>query len=330
MSAVVLDARDRKGTPLPVADLASQWPLGGWRDMQTLRGSKNEHWRVESGEGTFFLRRSYRSKTSDELRFQLDHLQTLRQRGLPVPLPEVTTGGDDYVELEGRLWVVTKAIAGTPFDEQSEAHLQALGRTMARYHDLVKDLPAEVDEPPLMAELRRRSAEVTVDARVSDRAAEVVAELDVLLPDLPRVIVHGGARRGSLLFDGPEIVGVLDFDSAHPDVRVLDAAVAVHDVGKVYTQKGADDHKVALDLSRVATLLAAYHETGSLTPAEQAALPLLLEAKRLKRALGRLKRRQEAEPLSDNDHAKIVQEGRRLQWLHDHRDELAAVCATAG
>ena len=55
-----------------------------------------------------------------------------------------------------------------------------------------------------------------------------------------------------------------------------------------------------------------------------------MEAKRLKRALGRLRRREDGEPLSDNDHAKIAQEGRRLQWLDDHRDDVAAACARAG
>jgi homoserine kinase type II len=158
----------------------------------------------------------------------------------------------------------------------------------------------------------------------------VVAAIDAVLPDLPRAVVHGGARRGSMLFRGSEVVGVLDFDSAHPDVRVLDIAVAAHDVGKVYTQKGDDDHKVALDLSRVANLLEAYREIGTITPAEEAALPLLMEAKRLKRALGRLRRRENGERLSGNDHAKIAQEGRRLQWLDDHRGDIAAACSVAG
>jgi homoserine kinase type II len=325
-----LDMSDSKGVPLPLGDLAAHWPLGGWLGVERGPGAKNLHLRVEAEDGTFFLRRSHRTKAQEELRFQLDLLRTLNERGHPVPLPVLTSGGDDHVELNERLWVLTKAIEGSPYDEQSPAHLRAFGRTVARYHQLVDDMPAGAGEPAILGELRQRSAEVTVDPKVSDRAVEVVAELDALLPDLPRVVVHGGARRGSVLFRGPEVVGVLDFDSAHPDVRVLDVAVAVHDVGKVYTQKGADDHKVALDLSRVARLLEAYSEIGSLTPAEQAALPLLLEAKRLKRALGRLQRRQDGDPMSDNDHAKIAQENRRLQWLDDHRDDLSAMCSMAG
>ena len=114
--------------------------------------------------------------------------------------------------------------------------------------------------------------------------------LTALLPELPTVVVHGGARRGSLLFDGEQVAGVLDFDSAHADVRVLDLAVSVHDVGKVYTHLGQEDHKVALDLGRVTEVLDAYRGQVRTTPAEAEALPLFLEAKRLHRALGRRNR----------------------------------------
>ena len=330
MSGASLELRDRKGEPLPLPDLAERWPLGGWLGVERGPGAKNLHLQVEAAEGAFFLRRSHRTKAREELRFQLDLLRTLKDRGHPVPLPVLTSSGDDHVELDERLWVLTKAIEGSPYDEQSPAHLRAFGHTVARYHQLVGDLPSGAGEPAILGELRQRAAEVTVDPKVSDRAVEVVAELDALLPDLPRAVAHGGARRGSMLFRGPEVVGVLDFDSAHPDVRVLDIAVAAHDVGKVYTQKSADDHKVALDLSRVAGMLEAYREIGTITPAEEAALPLLMEAKRLKRALGRLRRREDDEPLSDNDHAKIAQESRRLQWLDDHRDDVATACAGAG
>jgi len=94
--------------------------------------------------------------------------------------------------------------------------------------------------------------------------------------------VHGGARRSSLLFARERGRGVLDFDSAHPDVRMLDLAVAVHDVGKVYTRPGEADHKVALNLDRIADLIAAYAREVAPTSAELRALPLLFEAKRLK------------------------------------------------
>jgi homoserine kinase type II len=181
----------------------------------------------------------------------------------------------------------------------------------------------------VVAELRARLAADGLDPELRARAGDVVDRLTALLPELPRVVVHGGARRGSLVFAGDRVVGVLDFDSAHADVRVLDLAVAVHDVGKVYTRLGDEDHKVALDLDRVAGVLGAYREEVRTTPAEAEALPLLLEAKRLKRALGRINRARAGEALSDNDHAKIQLEDSRLLWLDGHRAELVAACRRA-
>ncbi|MGY1663008.1 phosphotransferase enzyme family protein [Geodermatophilus sp. SYSU D00705] len=317
---------DRAGQALPLAELADLWPLGGWRTVSPVPGGKNEHLRVVARDGVHYLRRSYRSKSRDELTGQLALMRLLRHRGFPAPEVVPTRTGLDHVELAGRLWITTRGVEGTPFDDTSPAHLRALGRTVGRYHGIVADLPAEVDDPPVLAELRRRLDEPGLDAGLRARAERVVRRLTALLPELPRVVVHGGARRGSLVFAGDQVVGVLDFDSAHPDVRALDLAVAVHDAGKVYTRLGDHDHKVALDLSRVAALLTSYGQQVRLTPAEAEAVPLLLEGKRLKRGLGRRVRVGAGEPLSANDHAKIRLEDSRLAWLDAHRDDLVAVC----
>ncbi len=317
---------DRAGEELPLAELSALWPLGGWASISLVPGGKNEHFRVASADGIHYLRRSYRSKPLDELAGQLALMRLLRARGFPAPELVPARTGADHVELFGRWWIATRGVAGEPFDDGSLAHVRALGDTLGRYHRVVADQPAPVAEPALLRELRGRAAEPGVDPALRTRAGDVAGRLAGLLPELPRTVVHGGARRGSLVFDGGQVVGVLDFDSAHPDVRVLDLAVAVHDVGKVYTGSGDADNKVALDLDRVTELLAAYSQEMHPTAAEMEALPLLLEAKRLKRGLGRRSRALDGEHLSGNDYDKIRLEDQRLAWLDGHRDALAGVC----
>jgi homoserine kinase type II len=294
-----------------------------------VTGGKNEHLRVTAGNGIYYLRRSYRSKPREELTRQLHLMRLLRERGFPAPELVPACSGEDHIELAGRLWIATRGVEGTAFDDGSPAHVRALGQTLARYHRIVADLPAAVTEPPVLIELRSRSEEEGMDPALLARTAHLVERLTCLLPSLPRVVVHGGARRGSLIFDGDRVAGVLDFDSSHPDVRVLDLAVAVHDVGKVYTSQGQDDHKVALNLNRVTDLLTAYSRDLRPTAAEAEALPLLLEAKRLKRSLGRRSRVLRGEAQSDNDHAKIRLEDQRLAWLDRHWDTLLAACTNA-
>ena len=320
---------DRTGGVLPLPELAHMWPLGGWHEVTRLAGGKNEHLRVGATDGVHYLRRSYRSKSRSELVGQLALMRLLRSRGFPAPELVPARTGTDHVEIDGRLWIATRSIEGTPFDDRCPDHLREFGRVLARYHRVVADLPAPPAEPLVLAELRARAARSGVDPDLRSRGSDVIDRLSALVPALPRIVVHGGARRGSLVFAGHHVTGVLDFDSAHPDVRVLDLAVAVHDVGKVYTALGEEDHKVALDLDRIAAVLVAYREQVAPTAAEVAALPLLLEAKRIKRALGRLNRAVTGERLSVNDHAKIALEDSRLHWLDEHREALAAVCRQA-
>lgn len=326
MTIAAVTLLDRAGGELPLAELAALWPLGGWGSVSLVPGGKNEHLRVASADGIHYLRRSYRSKAPDELEGQLALMRLLRKRGFPAPEVVPARTGADHVELFGRWWIATRGVTGEPFEDGSLAHVRALGATLGRYHRVVADQPAPVAEPALLRELIGRASEPGVDPALRTRAADVAARLTGLLPELPRTVVHGGARRGSLVFDGGQVAGVLDFDSAHPDVRVLDLAVAVHDVGKVYTGSGDADNKVALDLGRVAELLAAYSQETRPTAAEMEALPLLLEAKRLKRGLGRRSRALDGELLSGNDYEKIRIEDRRLAWLDGHGEALAGIC----
>jgi UDP-N-acetyl-D-glucosamine dehydrogenase len=330
VSLDVETAVDRRGQPLPLGTLTEHWPLGGWHEVVPIRGGKNEHFRVVTGEGQFFLRRSYRSKSVADLIRQVELMSLLARRGLPVPRVVPTVAGARHAVADGRLWVATEALNGAPYDAGNPAHLLELGRTLARYHQTVADLDAGAGEPAPLVELRLRTARASLDPFLRRRATEVIEELGRIAPDLPRLVIHGGARRGSVLFDGDRLSGLLDFDSAAPDVRVLDIAVAAHDVAKIYTSLGAEDHKVELDLHRVAALLDAYvDQSGWLTSAEAIALPQLIETKRLKRAFGRMARVSNGEALSASDHAKIGLERSRVRWLHEHRDELARVCLAA-
>lgn len=315
---------DRAGQELPLGELASLWPLAGWNSVTPVAGGKNEHLRVTAGDGVYYLRRSYRSKPLGELVRQLRLMRLLRNRGFPAPEVVSASTGEEYTELDGRLWIATRGVEGTSFDEASLDHVRAMGRMLARYHQTIADLPAAGPEPALLAELRSRAEDDGADKALSARTAHLVGQLASLLPHLPRVVVHGGARRGSLVFNGCEVAGVLDFDSSHPDVRVLDLAVAVHDVGKVYTRPGETDNKVALDLGRVTELLAAYSREVRPAEAEIEALPLLLEAKRFKRGLGRLSRSRHGESLSGNDYTKIRLEDHRIAWLDEHHTALSA------
>jgi homoserine kinase type II len=318
--------------PFPLDDLAAAYDLGQWRSVRWLTAGKNDHVQVSTDRTRFFLRRSHRSKTIEALRWQLDLLAQLRREGLPVPVPIRARGGSRIVVLEDRLYVATCGLPGAPYDPDVPGQLHAAGQALATYHDIVRRLavPAlEADRDTVLDALRERLDQVDTEL-VPDMAAAGEAayrRLAELWSQLPVTTMYGGCRRGSLLFTGTRITGLLDFDSARRGIRCLDVAVALHDVGKVYTAFGRDDHKVAMDFARMTEFLGGYRSLAALTPAEAEAIPLIITARRLNRGLGRAKRQQDGEPLSENDLTKISLEVSRLRWLSEHADELRAVCA---
>lgn len=325
----------------PIRPLASYYDLGQWEYLRLLPGGKSQHWHLVTDRGQYVLRRSYRQKTLPGVRFEHELLHHLRAAGFPAVEPVATVDGDAGVVLDGRVNSVSVFVDGTPYRTDDPAQLDEVARALATYHGLVRSFApaAPVPTGPFVHDtLRARLAELpapeTVARRVAahpDRAEAAVlveslryalaegeaalAGLDRLYPHLPITIVHGGCRRGSVFFGGGRLLAMLDYDSAREEARILDLVVAVHDFAKIYGDPASPDFKVHLDPEVAARFVAAYRSAEELTEAELEAVPLLLVAKRLKRALGRYRRLGAGEPLSATDLRKIVLELDRVRSL---------------
>jgi Ser/Thr protein kinase RdoA (MazF antagonist) len=158
-----------------------------------------------------------------------------------------------------------------------------------------------------------------------EKSEEVLGLLDWLYPELPLLTIHGGCRRGRALFSGDRLVTMLDFDSARYEARILDLAIALHDFARVFGERGSPDFKVPLDLEVVSGFLGAYLQVNPLEPAEVEALPALLAARLLKRALGKYCSMIEEARVSQGHVRKTAQEVARVRWLEAHGQELRRV-----
>ncbi len=319
--------------PFPLHQVAAVYGLGRVRSVHWLSAGKNNHAQVFTDRGAYFLRRSYRSKSIESLRWQVELLGVLRGHGLPVPVPLLAGDGDAVVELDGRLFTATVPLPGTGYDPERIEHPRAAGRMLAAYHAIAEGLtladPPETERESLLDGVNERLPLVDAEdhPELHERCVRVAERLAELWLLLPTTVIHGGCRRGSMLFTGDAITGLLDFDSARRAPRALDLATAVHDVGKIYTLREREDHKVALDLDRVVEFVSAYRENCAITPAEAEAVGILIAAKRAQRALGRAARLAAGEVLSENDIVKIRMETARLAWLQDNLEALRAICS---
>ena len=331
---------------LPIDELTAAYDLGPIGSVDLLVGGKNEHHHVVTASGEFVVRRSYRSKTAASLELEHSLVGHLRSAGFPAPEVVPTRGGGTWAMVGGRLTTVWVFVPGRPFSTGEPGDLEQAARALARYHSLVADyappepmpvgeelaerLPQRVQAVRALAEAREASPAGAETSAVLDLLPSVLAEGDRvsavlarLSPELPRTLIHGGCRRGSLRFSGTELVGVLDFDSARCEMRVLDLGIAVHDFAKLYGQPGSADHKVALDLEVAERFLRIYRQEQALGAPEVEALPAVLVAKRLTRALGRYPRLL-AGGATPGDVAKIRLELARVRWLEASASELGA------
>jgi Ser/Thr protein kinase RdoA (MazF antagonist) len=180
------------------------------------------------------------------LRWRTDVMRSLTGRGLPVPglLPDRDGDVVSAAAVAGTPVLVTveQWVDGTPL--RAAAHgpgvLAEVGRTAARLSQGLATAPP----PPLPlthpwdavrgreSVLRalpevRGAEERSLAARAADAFA---AEVEPLLPVLPRAVVHQDLHDGNLLVGGtaahPRVVGVLDFGDLLQGLRVAELAVA--------------------------------------------------------------------------------------------------------
>ncbi|MGH9008792.1 MAG: phosphotransferase [Acidimicrobiia bacterium] len=323
--------------PLVSDRLAAAFDLGDWEDIDLIVGGKSQHHLVTTNRGRFVLRRSYRAKAADDVRFEHELVAHLRGGGFPGPEFVPTRDGEPFAMIDDRLWRVSVFAPGQPARADDATHLETVARTLAWYHTLVDGFTASVPAPsvPRLPDALRNRLDAVAEGlsgvegnsnggtptggdalRYALETGELVtARLEAMWNELPTTTVHAGCRRGSALFDGDRLVVMLDFDSAHTDVRALDLAVAVHDFAKIYGDPGSADYKVHLDAGVKDQFLAVYRGHTPLLPVEVEAIGLVLVAKRLKRAFGRHSRMLRGEPLSANDHKKIDLELARVRSL---------------
>lgn len=225
--------------------LLEAWPVAAPRTFAPATGGwNNGTWRVDSPDGTFFLR-SY-TNTNDAARVAYEHalLTHLGAMSLPfrVPVPVPTRAGDTVLAMNGGLAALSSRVPGTHPTRQHPAHAKAAGRALgvldaalatldlgpsphpmygdlAAIHPLVPDPFAVLDAVPLDRERRARFAALlhaTLDA------------VPVLYHDLPVQIIHGDYGVGNVLLVGEQASGVLDFEFAGPDLRAMDFASGLY------------------------------------------------------------------------------------------------------
>ena len=204
-------------------------------------GCVNQNWVIQTTRGRYFLKRRHPVlRNRSVILAQHALMDHLRKSGFPAPTILSTASGDTLLELDDELYEIQGYIEGAPYEHARLAHFQAAAIMLSRYHDCARGFTpttlsrmGELYDPPILTtNLRRLNALWKRDQ--GPARAEMVRQLEsqgeelrsrfALHEQLPHLVIHGDYHAGNLLFDGDRIVGVVDYDKAGWQPRIVELA----------------------------------------------------------------------------------------------------------
>jgi homoserine kinase type II len=228
-----------------LARVLGRYDLGGLTTARRVeRGFVNENWIVETARGRYFLKRRHPHLRQPRIiRAQHALIARLLQAGFPAPTVLRNNGGETLTVLDGEFYEIHGCIEGQPYNHDRRAHLKEAAVTLGRYHVHVQGFApralraqGELYSPTILrtnlAHLAKawrldRDPESVQAVRQLEAHAAVLAAGFVQHGALPHLVIHGDYYAGNLLFEGNRIVGVVDYDKARWQPRVVELAEAL-------------------------------------------------------------------------------------------------------
>lgn len=219
-------------------DSDDRWPSGlaceqlGVLATEVLGGRASQNWLVRRGTERLVLRRHHRAiwQTEQELsgaiRWRSNARTEVRRLGWPAADPV-----GEPLWLEESWWSLEEYLPGSAGQITPGVHAALL----AEFHSLSSARLSELGFQPghldHLAVLHDASAEVTLDLcpdpedrywlqRRLVQARQLALQIDWRTS--PQLLVHGDFAQHNLLFDGPRFSGLLDFELATVDRRIMD------------------------------------------------------------------------------------------------------------
>jgi homoserine kinase type II len=220
----------------------SYYDLGELKGVWRVEcGFVNENWILETTHGRYFLKRRHpHLRNAEVICAQHTLIAHLRRCGFPAPAVLPASDGDTLLVLDGEFYEIQEYIEGVRYEHISQARFQAAAAMLAHYHNCIRgfgpralhdlgDLycPAilnvnltsltevwELDQDPTLAWIVRR---------LESHAADLMARF-ARHAELPQLVIHGDYHAGNLLFEEDRIVGLVDYDKARWQPRVVELA----------------------------------------------------------------------------------------------------------
>ncbi|MAE61603.1 MAG: hypothetical protein CMJ49_09635 [Planctomycetaceae bacterium] len=345
-----IDNSDRATfTSEELATVLSHYDLGVIDSMQAFpRGSRRAPKLVlKTDRGTYLLKR--RAKGRDNpFKVAFAHAMQLYLTTKEFPLPNLIgtrRDNNSMLQLRGNIYEVFEYAAGTGYDNGLDSTHDA-GKTLGRLHQLLRDYEAEYDPPQgsyhaargVQESMRNIPATLRDDPAVNeqpDRVREIIQFLhgnyneaalrvnEMGLTEWPMQIIHSDWHPGNMLFRGPRVVAVIDYDAARIQQRVIDVANGALQFSIIGGGDDAAHWPEYLDESRFKRFMRGYESVSALSEAERHTIPPLMVEALIAESVIPIAATGSFARMEGFGFLLMIQ--RKVTWLKKHADRLCAM-----
>lgn len=233
---------------------------------------------IADGREYFFKAGSGISKIQKELKI----LKVLNLQGIPVVRPFKTSTSEDFMAVGDQWYLLYQGLPGKPITEDFEGdylkraayygeitgwlHQAFLGGEA--YVDIKKGDVFQTAAGWAIPILRRKS-DFLGEKWMAEAVSAYLDQFQLLLPGLPRQVIHRDLHTGNMLFREGKFSGILDFELCEQNIRIFDPCYL--GMG-ILTRNGTDPIKRCQWVEMFWALIAGYNRMVNLTQVELKAL----------------------------------------------------------
>jgi homoserine kinase type II len=265
----------------------SRYDIGELRSYKGIaEGVENSNFQLHTTAGSFILTLYEKRVASDDLPYFLSLMAHLAARGVSCPQPAKNRKGAVFGALSGRPAAIINFLEGVWPRRPNVAHCAGVGEALAKMHIAGRDFPLVRNNPLSVAGWRplfepAAPCADSVQHGLRDFLGRELDHLETCWPvDLPNGVIHADLFPDNVFFLGEKLSGLIDFPFACNDILAYDVAICLN------AWCFEPDH--SFNVTKARAFLGAYGRERKLSPAEEAALPLLARGAAVRFLLTRL------------------------------------------
>jgi homoserine kinase type II len=250
-----------------IAQLLQQYNLGEYQSHQGIKaGVENTNYFVTTNSHQLVLT-LFETLPAQRLPFYLLLCEHLNHDGCAVPKPYRQKSGELVMTVKTKPAVFIERLSGRHVDT-TQPYLAEIGTALAKVHLSSRRFKLTQSHSHSLTWIQQNAAGLIDSLDNSDQSLlNQALNLLASLPELPSGIIHADLFHDNVLFDGPRLVGIIDWYFAGHDSYALDIAISLNDwcLDKAGHYNPGDG----------SAFIQAYQAIRPLSAAEQQSIPLL-------------------------------------------------------